>query len=162
MIEMALLIAALLFAPLAAHAADEITGFRDVPWGASPASVHEQIGLDCGGQVGPKRSCSATVKIGDVWADRMYFHFRRNGMVCWSMWTGAALYVLKALEEKYGRPTAQDSSRALWRGREAVVTFVYFGSGAKIEAFTLAEIAVRAAESAEEERAATKKSAKDF
>src|SRR5690349_4932868 len=38
----------LLLAPLAAHAADEITGFRAVPWGASPASVHEQIGLDCG------------------------------------------------------------------------------------------------------------------
>jgi len=102
------------------------------------------------------------VKIGETWASSTYFYFRRNGMVGWTIFISAALPTLKALEEKYGRPTAQDSSRALWRGREAVVTFLYFGSGAKIEAFTHAEIAVRQEEARAEERAATKKAAKDF
>src|SRR5438874_13297617 len=106
-------------------------GFRDVPWGASEATLRTRIPIrHClpanEGEPGTLacRAEGEDFKIGSVRPQAAWFFFRDDAMIGWRIFYSAEDrdIMLGAFKERYGEPTEVTQARALWRGSKGSVT----------------------------------------
>lgn len=152
---------------LTAHA-DEPTGFRDVPWGASEETLKFRIPTESCGAADPNtdfgtRRCKARsdITFGDVRPTAVWFFFRNNMLVAWQVASPPRFRetLASALTQRYGKPTTvYEGDHVAWKGRASDVDFVGGRSQDVIVAVTKAELVMR--ETERQERA--KRAAKGF
>src|SRR2546426_11617949 len=116
-----------------AHA-EEATGFRDVPWGASEDTLRFRVPLDYCNAADPHseygtRRCRARsdITFGDVRPTSVFFFLRDNMLVGWQIAYPPRFRVTmaNALTKKYGEPTkVYEGDRVAWKGRTAEADFV--------------------------------------
>jgi len=160
----ALLVVVLALA-VTAHA-EEATGFRDVPWGASEDTLRFRVPLDYCNAADPHseygtRRCRARsdITFGDVKPTSVFFFLRNNMLVGWQIAYPPRFRVTMAdaLTKKYGEPTkVYEGDRVAWKGRTAEIDFVGGRAQDLVTVVTKAELATCEAERQERARKAAK------
>jgi hypothetical protein len=109
LIQCSTLIALVLLFGSSANAWNEPEGFRDIPWGSSPAFVKERLpGLSCGSS----GRCLVTLQIGEVQSSVMFgFEAVDGGMdSVYLRFPSGSFYQMKVtFTERYGEPTSRKS-----------------------------------------------------
>jgi len=146
--------------------AEEVTGFRDVPWGASEDTLRFRIPLDYCNAADPHseygtRRCRARsdITFGDVRPTSVVFYLRDNMLVGWQIAYPPRFRVTmaNALTAKYGEPTkVYEGDRVAWKGRTAEVDFVGGRAQDLVTVVTKAELATSEAERQDRARKAAK------
>ena len=134
--------------------AEEPTGFRDIPWGATEKAVRAKVPLgecytarqhDFG-----SRRCSAKdgLKFGDVLPMGVAFYFREDRLVGWYVLYNRSWHptMVAALVERYGKPTDEDRTGRTWQGRLAQMTLTNSAESGFLVVATQEEVARRAAD----------------
>ena len=161
------LIALLALAAPALALAEEPTGFRDIPWGATEATLRAKVPLsDCypSGQIDfGTRRCSAAdgLRFGAVVPQSVTFYFRDARLVAWAMlyhrnWRPT---MVPALLERYGKPTEEGRTAATWTGaRTRIIVTMDYSESDYLQVVTQQEIRLHAAD----RKRAAEKTSKGF
>lgn len=150
---------------LTAHA-EELAGFRDVPWGASEETLKFRIPTESCTAADPNtdfgtRRCKARsdITFGDIRPTSVWFFLRDNMLVAWQVSTNPRFRetLASALTHKYGKPSdVYEGDHVAWKGRMSDLDFVGGRVQDLIVAVTKAELATREAERQERARRAAK------
>lgn len=160
------LIALLVLATPALALAEEPTGFRDIPWGATEKALRAKVRLqEChaaGQHDFGRRTCYAKdgLKFGEILPMQVAFYFREDRLVAWQVMYNRSWRPTMgaALVERYGKPTDENREGRTWLGPRTRMTLTNYAETDFLRVVTQEEIGSHAAD----RKRAAEKASKGF